>query len=129
MDRFCQPHSPYPILAARPAGGRFRPKSRPNPAFAGYNSEKAQYSDTPVLQHSARQDSRTRTRTNAERRTPNAKRLVRASEFESARRLSSMHIYLKLANTSAKCSAFIFEPERFNNPSRCMRQLESFEIR
>ena len=49
MDRFCQPHSPYPILAARPAGGRFRPKSRPNPAFAGYNSEKAQYSDTPTL--------------------------------------------------------------------------------
>ena len=63
MDRFCQPHSPYPILAARPAGGRFRPKSRPNPAFAGYNSEKAQYSDTPVLQHSARQDSTTRTTT------------------------------------------------------------------
>src|SRR5260221_3368597 len=62
MDRFCQPHSPYPILAARPAGGRFRPKSRPNPAFAGHNPEKAQYSDTPVLQHSARQDSRTTTK-------------------------------------------------------------------
>ena len=38
-------------------------------------------------------------------------------------------IYLKLASTSAICSAFIFEPERFSNPSRCIRQLESFEIR
>jgi hypothetical protein len=31
----------------------FSLESKPNPAFAGYNSEKAQYSDTPVLHHSA----------------------------------------------------------------------------
>src|SRR5258708_8546390 len=43
--------------------------------------------NTPVLQHSAPQDSRTRTRTkrltstSAERRTPNAKRLVRCAPF------------------------------------------------
>jgi hypothetical protein len=41
----------------------------------------------------------------------------------------SPRIYLKLASTSAICSALIFEPERFNKPSRCIRQLESFEIR
>src|SRR6202011_2444468 len=28
MDRFCQPHSPYTILAARPPGGLLRPNSR-----------------------------------------------------------------------------------------------------
>jgi hypothetical protein len=28
MDRFCQPHSPYPILAERPPGGSRRPNSR-----------------------------------------------------------------------------------------------------
>src|SRR5260370_20374636 len=28
MDRFCQLHSPYTILAARPPGGRLRPNSR-----------------------------------------------------------------------------------------------------
>ncbi len=39
------------------------PGSAPNPAFAGCNSGITQYSDTPLLQHSALKDSRTRTRT------------------------------------------------------------------
>jgi hypothetical protein len=28
MDRFCQPHSPYTVLAVRPPRGRIRPNSR-----------------------------------------------------------------------------------------------------
>jgi adenosylcobinamide-phosphate synthase len=50
----------------------YRPFSIPNPADAGCNSDLAQYSITPTLHHSARPDSRTRTRT---------KRLVRAGSF------------------------------------------------
>jgi hypothetical protein len=54
-------------------------------------------------------------------------RLSVSGNFASRR--ANTLIYLKLANTSARCSALIFEPERFSKPSRCIRQLESFEIR
>jgi len=40
-----------------------RPESTSNPADAGCNSQLAQYSNTPILHHSAWPDSRTRTRT------------------------------------------------------------------
>jgi len=42
-----------------------RPFSNPNPADAGCNSDLVQYSNTPILHHSAWPDSRTRTRTKA----------------------------------------------------------------
>jgi hypothetical protein len=38
------------------------PESTPNPADAGCNSKLAQYSNTPILHHSAWPDSRTRTK-------------------------------------------------------------------
>jgi hypothetical protein len=40
-----------------------RPESTPNPADAGCNSKLAQYSNTPILHHSAWPDSRTSTTT------------------------------------------------------------------
>jgi len=56
------------LLAASLGTTLYRPFSTPNP-LRGCNSDLAQYSNTPALHHSARPDSRTRTRT---------KRLVRA---------------------------------------------------
>jgi len=44
-------------------GTENRPESTPDPADAGCNSDNAQYSSTPKLHHSARQNSRTRTTT------------------------------------------------------------------
>jgi len=64
-------------------------KSTPNPADAGCNSQLAQYSNTPILHHSAWPDSRTRTRTRTR-----TKRLTRifgapmASEVGRTKRLT-----------------------------------------
>jgi hypothetical protein len=68
---------------------RARPESTPNPADAGCNSKLAQYSNTPILHHSAWPDSRTRTttRTRTKRLTSGARHWIvwpRDNETSSA---------------------------------------------
>jgi hypothetical protein len=49
------------VLTPGPDIKDLRPESTSNPAYAGCNSDRAQYSSTPKLHHSAHQDSRTTT--------------------------------------------------------------------
>jgi hypothetical protein len=63
------------VLTLGNAQRKIRPESTSSP-LRGRNSEKAQYADTPVLQHSARKESRTRTttRTSTKRLTSGGRR-------------------------------------------------------
>ena len=74
------------------------PESTSNP-LRGCNSEKTQYSDTPVLQHSARKESRTRTRT---------KRLTRAKDIPARLTIRLVNLHTRNARVYRPFRAVLF---------------------
>jgi hypothetical protein len=79
-----------------------RPESSSSP-LRGRNSEKAQYSDTPVLQHSARKESRTRTTTKTR-----AKRLTRAKGIPARLTIRLLNFHTRNARVYRPCRAVLF---------------------